>query len=1026
MATEGKPIESLKKLVERFDEHKDHYKNSNYNETELRNEFLYPFFEALGWDVYNTKDYADGYKDVVHEDSIKVGEATKAPDICFRIGGTRKFFVEAKKPSVNIKDDISPAFQVRRYAWSAKLPISILTDFEEFAVYDCRIKPVKTDKASTGRIMYLTYKDYLEKWEELKSIFSPEAIQKGAFDKYAETHTKKRGTAEVDDEFLKEIESWRDLLARNIAIRNPDLSQRELNHSVQVTIDRIIFLRICEDRGIEDYGKLQSLLNGANVYPRMLEYYRQADEKYNSGLFHFEKETGRSGEPDTLTPSLKIDDKQLKDILKRLYYPESPYVFSEIPSDILGQVYERFLGKVIRLTSGHQARVEDKPEVRKAGGVYYTPTYIVEYIVKNTVGKLLEGKTPRQVEKLSVLDPACGSGSFLLGAYQYLLDWHRQWYRDNDPHKHAKGKNPAIYEGQGGWELTTAEKKRILLNNIYGVDIDSQAVEVTKLSLLLKVLEGETSHTLSNQMKMFHERALPDLRNNIKCGNSLIGPNFYEGKDLSLFGEDDMYRINVFGWNTEFKDIMKSGGFDAVIGNPPYARIQTLQEYHLACIPFYKEKYFSASTGNFDIYLIFVEKALQLINSNGLMSYILPHKFFQGELGINLRKIITEKNALNRVINFGANQIFSDATTYTCLLFLSGKPQKTFKYYKFELGDEIKESLNEVTPYDVSIKETDADVWNFYPKTLSNLLHKLNDMPVKLSDITRKIFVGLQTSADKIYVLKKLDFTNDNDSLIKVYSQSLDKEIVIERGLLKPFLMGKDVKKYEPPAYKSYVVFPYLVEDGKAVLMTQAYIKREFPRGWQYLVGNKTTLENRENGKMKGDRFYAYIYPKNLAEFNQIKIMTPEISEGCNMTLDVDGILYHTTKVYSFVFKVKQREAHNYFLGILNSKLLWLFLSSTGYILRGGFYTFKTQYLNPFPIRTINFDDAEDKARHDRMVEMVDSMLSLNKRLAGAKTDHERDTLKRQIDHTDHQIDLLVYELYGLTEDEIKIVEGEE
>ena len=222
-------------LIERFERNREAYKSPSYNETQLRREFLDPFFEALGWDVNNRQGYAEAYKDVIHEDAIKVGGATKAPDYSFRIGGTRKFFVEAKKPSVNIKEDIAPAFQLRRYAWSAKLPLSILTDFEEFAVYDCRIKPDKTDKTVTARTLYFTYKQYAEKWDEIAAVFSREAVLKGSFDKYAESHKAKKGTAEVDDAFLAEIENWRDLLARNIALRNPQLTTRELNFSVQRT-----------------------------------------------------------------------------------------------------------------------------------------------------------------------------------------------------------------------------------------------------------------------------------------------------------------------------------------------------------------------------------------------------------------------------------------------------------------------------------------------------------------------------------------------------------------------------------------------------------------------------------------------------------------------------------------------------------------------------------------------------------------------------------------------------------------------
>ncbi|MEQ8151677.1 MAG: restriction endonuclease subunit M, partial [Smithellaceae bacterium] len=334
-------------LIARFERNIDAYKSGFYNETQVRREFIDPFFEAMGWDVNNTQGNAEAYKDVIHEDAVKVGGISKAPDYSFRIGGQRKFFIEAKKPSVNIKDTPAPAYQVRRYAWSAKLPLSIVTDFEEFAVYDCRIKPDQSDNAAKARIKYYTWRQYAEKFDEIAGIFGKDAILKGSFDKYAESNKAKRGTAEVDNAFLKEIESWRDMLGKNIALRNT-VNVRELNDSVQRTIDRIIFLRIAEDRGIEEYGSLRGLGNGQNTYARLQEVFYRADDRYNSGLFHFRHERGEAEPPDNLTMSLKIDDKPLKDILKRLYYPESPYEFSVLPADILGQVYEQFLGKVIR------------------------------------------------------------------------------------------------------------------------------------------------------------------------------------------------------------------------------------------------------------------------------------------------------------------------------------------------------------------------------------------------------------------------------------------------------------------------------------------------------------------------------------------------------------------------------------------------------------------------------------------------------------------------------------------------------
>ena len=648
--------QTVLELIERFDRNHAAYRSEQYNEARLRIEFLNHFFEALGWDVNNKQGYAEAYKDVIYEDAIKIGGVTKAPDYCFRIGGTRKFFVEAKKPSVNLKEASDPAFQLRRYAWSAKLPLSVLTDFEEFAIYDCRIKPDRNDKAATARIIYLPYTDYLQRWEEIVSIFSREAILKGSFDTYAEATKGKRGTQEVDAAFLQEIESWREMLAVQLAHRNKQLTQRELNFAVQMTIDRIIFLRICEDRGIEEYERLKALIKGPNVYQRLCTLFLEADDRYNSGLFHFQKEKDFPEPPDTLTQHLVIDDKPLKEIIKRLYYPDSPYEFSVLPTDVLGQVYEQFLGKVIRLTSTRQVTVEEKPEVRKAGGVYYTPHFIVDYIVRQTLSKLLAGKKPGirgSASKIKIVDPACGSGSFLIVAYQYLLDWHRDRYIEEGTDKHRK----ELYQGPGGqWLLTTQEKKRILLNSIYGVDIDSQAVEVTKLSLLLKVLEGESNQSLVAQLSLFHERALPDLDRNIKCGNSLIASDFYDDQPLRLFDEEDRYRINVFDWTSAFSKIMQEGGFDAVIGNPPYVDVKSLPDPEVRYI---FAKYPSANN-RINLFATFIEKSLDLVDAKQFrFSMIVPAAFLTQDSYRQLRHKILSNYQLTNIVrlpneSFGA------------------------------------------------------------------------------------------------------------------------------------------------------------------------------------------------------------------------------------------------------------------------------------------------------------------------------------------------------------------------------------
>ena len=903
----------IKQLVERFENNREAYGSSKYNETQARREFIDPFFKALGWDVDNEQGWAEQYKDVIHEDSLEIEGETKAPDYAFRVGGVRKFFVEAKKPYINIQSDIHPAFQLRRYAWSAKLPLSILTDFEEFAVYDCRPKPDKRDKASTSRVMLYTYKDYLEKWDEIAAVFSRDAILKGSFDKFAEGTKGKKGTAEVDDAFLAEIERWRDLLARNIALRNQSLSVRELNFAVQMTIDRIIFLRICEDRGIEPYGRLKELLTpppaslrdtspangegGAGVYQELCRLFKLADARYNSGLFHFKDEKDQSGPADSLTLSLNVDDKVLKDILVNLYYPESPYVFSEIPSDILGQVYERFLGKVIRLTAGHQAKVEEKPEVRKAGGVYYTPTYIVDYIVKNTVGNLVDGLTPRDVAGLRILDPACGSGTFPLGAFQFLLDWHLEWYLEDGPEKQAKGKEPPIYESKDGWRLTTAKKKEILLNNIYGVDIDAQAVEVTKLSLLLKVLEGESEETVGTQLGLFAERVLPDLSANIKCGNSLIGPDYYEGRQLTMnfVDNEERWRVNAFDWKAEFPRVFMQGGFDAVIGNPPYIRIQAMQEYAPTEVEFYKKAYKAASKGNYDIYVVFVEKGLSLLSEKGRLGFILPHKFFNAKYGEPVRNVISQGDHLAKVVHFGDQQVFENATTYTCLMFLNKIGKDEFEFEKvhsldqwrtYQQTSEVSETSEVSTVGKIDADHVQRKEWNFVVGKGAGLFEKLSQMPLKLGDVADRMAQGIRTSANEIYVV---DYISRSKELVVAYSKQLDKNVQLEKGVLSPFLQGREIKRYRTLPSGKMVIIPYHTEENQVVFNSNKYMKENFPQALAYLLENKVFLENREKGKMRGSSWYAFVYPKNIELMKQSKILIPDISDRAQFAIDENG-----------------------------------------------------------------------------------------------------------------------------------------
>jgi len=961
--------------MERFSRNVESYRSGSYNETQARREFIDPLFKTLGWDIDNESGYAEAYKDVIHEDAIKVGGVTKAPDYCFRVGGTRKFFVEAKKPAVNIKNDVEPAFQLRRYAWSAKLPLSILTDFEEFAVYDCRVRPDKSDGAATARIIYLPYTRYDDEWDTIAGTFSKEAVLQGSFDKYAQSTKGKRGTAEVDSAFLKEIEEWRVLLARNLALRNPSLTQRELNYAVQATIDRLIFLRICEDRGVEDYGGLQGLLNGTQTYPRLLDHYTRADRRYNSGLFHFERERGRSEGPDTLTPGLAIDDKALKDIIRRMYYPDSPYEFSVLPADILGQVYEQFLGKVIRLTVGHHAVVEDKPEVKKAGGVYYTPTCIVDYIVKNTVLKLLEGSTPKKASGLHILDPACGSGSFLIGAYQCLLDWHRDWYVNDGSNKHTR----ELFAGPGGeWRLTTSEKKRILLNNIFGVDIDGQAVETTKLSLLLKVLEGESAETISAQLSLLHERALPDLADNIKCGNSLVSPDFYAGRQLgmTLFDDEERLHINSFDWHAEFPHVLGNNlpeerrGFDAVVGNPPYINmLQLARNQHADIKSYWKHKYATAA-GAFDIYILFMEQGLRLARPGGFLSYIVPNKFLAAEYAVAFRGWLLQFSEWISLLDCSTAHIWS-VSVYPVVPVLRrighGAPHGAIPVLATSRSslDDL-DILESVSP-DL-LRVVPDHIWSFMTQKGASILRKTLECGVPLESVAE--IWGASTVAEG----------SEYPTLLR---ESSDGAVNADECR---FVVSGSVKRYATTWSDAPVKFMHQSYMRPAISLREPMPERRVKQGQgPKIVLAKVALRPHAFHDVQGEYVGAY---------------TTYVFERSTPLSTLVAIL--NSSLVAFVFRV-----------------LYDALA-----IGGGYLRFQPPQMRRVPIPKVLVDGPQFESTRIRLADMGAQSAALREQLRASRLPNDTTALGRQASALDVEIDHLVYDLCGLTNDEIALVES--
>jgi hypothetical protein len=969
------------RLVKQFGAGEKRYTQKGYQELEARSEFIDPLFEALGWDVRNVKGALPDQREVFLENTIKRGDVIgegienivgRRPDYAFRMDGQRKFYVEAKKPAEALATNSAHAFQVRAYGWSAKLPISILTDFQELSVYDCRVKPEEADQAATALLPkgYFTYDQYIERWDEIEGLLSREAVEAGALERFAEEKPP-RGALTVDASFLRDMSVWREVLARDIAGRNGGLSQQELNYAVQMTINRIIFLRICEDRGIEPQGRLQETIatrrggdvrEGA-VYRDIVRMFKRADERYNSGLFHFVDEKQRSEHADHFTLKLEVGDEAMTEVIRHLYYP-FPYKFDVIPIEILGQVYEQFLGKVIVREADGGVKIEDKPEVRKAGGVYYTPTYIVDYIVENTVGKLLEGTTPVEVSLVRILDPACGSGSFLIGAYGYLLDWHLRWYTEHEPEKWVgtrrkdgplqKVKVRVGKDGkeEQGYRLTVEERKRILLNDIYGVDIDTQAVEVTKLSLLLKVLEGEIEGPTQLGLREFgeQERVLPDLGANIKCGNSLIGPDFYTSGQASFLDEEEERRINVFDWESGFPEIMKVGGFDAVIGNPPYGADATDLEKG------YFQSRFNYKKGKPETYIYFLEQGTNLLTQGGVLGYITPNAWLTNYYGVQLRRFLFERTSIMNLVDLEPTKVFQQAVVDTALTIL--------------------------------IKDREVS----------------NSLPTLVSRGTRQYQIIPQF---KVY---QANWEADPEAVINLQADLEDVRLLshLEEST---FTLGALVEY-------SQGVIPYKTKaDGEANLYISQTNKGE---GWLPLLENASQVRRYETDPPKAFINYGrWLWcARESRFFSQPKLLFHRVRKKLPRQLvasfDSTGAI-NRHSLSNFIAAPDATTADLLaVLGLFNSTIAnWWFVKRYGLLMEVG----------GFKLMRLPLPTGWTKGR-DRMVRLVEGMLELHRRLGEAKTPHEKEGIERRIEATDGEIDRLVYELYGLTEEEIRVVEG--
>jgi hypothetical protein len=920
------------------------------------------------------------------------------------------------------------------------------TDYEEFDLYNL-------DKETFKRFyLYLRKEGLLDK--NLPKLLRQET-------KFHEE--------EISKKLYKDYSNFKRRFFENAVQNNPQHDKLELFKKSQKFLDRILFLLFAEDKGLVGTNSIVSIVekwSGADD-----DYYQPLYEMVNKYFGHLYRgytyqKTGEvipqfGGElfaPDELLESLKIDDEVLKNDLLIL----SKYDFNtDVDVNILGHIFEHSLNEVDDVEAELRGETLDKSKSkRKKDGVFYTPKYITKYIVDNTLGKLctekkielkldediaifeyqksdgkLNEKGKELFERLNsykswlltlkVCDPACGSGAFLNQALSYFIEEH-------------KFVDDIIAELKNAPLRLFDTDLQILENNIFGVDINEESVEIAKLSMWLRTAQPG--------------RKLSDLSNNIKCGNSLID-------DPAVAGD------KAFNWEKEFPTVFEKGGFDVVLGNPPYVRMQNID---INSRVYFSHKYTTAYQ-NYDLYVLFTEKIPALINSNGRAGYIMPKKFITSEYGEPLKKFIYDGKLLESFVDFSDVQIFEDATTYTGMFFFKKGQEAYFDYKK--IIEDPQKSLFDNPFLQIKYSNLETKNWIFLNQIESNLFDRLSGFQ-KLKDTDCSMFVGLQTSADPVYIIEKRGDT--------FYSNFTKKEYYFkDYEILKPLLKGSEIKRYSTPVVSYYLIFPYQIIDNKLNLIGSDIMSSRFNDVWEYLLECQEKLKGRENGKMDTPLWYGYVYLKNMTEFDKPKIITQVLCKSPSLTIDLNDKYYFVGGGTAGGYGIRLGDQIDQYLliAILNSRLSHWYIKQFASPFQGGYFAYNKGTLGEIPIPKTTAENRQITNSVCHVSSLNDSLLNrrnkfkqffkvkigieltqklekwyelvftdfikeLNKGIKNLKEPplSKKDEfewmelfeenkkkileLKSQIDQTDKEIDRMVYALYGLTEEEIQIVEN--
>lgn len=1009
--------QKLAVLIAEYNKFKEQGKLDLTSEETIRT-WLNELLAIFDWEVRDTSQILqEKVLSKAEKEKLKeIGSQNTRPDYTFKVARQKLTFLDAKDISVKILDDAEAAFQIKSYGWSILAPCAFISNFEEFAIYDCTYTPERGQNANLGRL-YFTLDDYIEKFEVLEAHLLKENIYKGKLDEiYSSSFQGNRYVEKTtpDFKFAQQLSDFRLALATDILNNNADYirnNSANLSYIVQIIINRILFIRVCEARKIEEDGLLLSFKEKGFWNEFKNSSYFDFFEHYDGPLF----------DRINAIHEIEISNEVFDQLLQVIYYP-SPYRFDVIPTKVLSDIYEIFLSKKL-LIENNEVKDEIKSEYLKTKGAVSTPQYIVQEIIRRTIPKqkLLEEGIETIFDK-KILDIACGSGVFAIEVYDYIEEIFRElFFISNHPdfQKYFVATNDDVI-------VNVLGKKAIMDNCIFGIDIDPEAVEVAKMSLSLKIIDTSEYLESYNEIGLFGNKILNGVGNNIRCGNSLVESDILEKFPALEHNEEEFLNTNIFDWKSEqgFSKIFEEkGGFDFIIGNPPYVEVKHYNVDLPYMHQYIKTRFSSSKNGKVDLAIPFIERGIELLNPTGRLGYIVQKRFFKTEYGKKIREIITSSNYLSSVIDFETTTIFKDRITYVAIILLDKSSSDSFSFKLYDgnpetLPSQLRETETpDIAPEQYSIipaSAVSANPWSFDDNQLIEIKTRLLGNG-SLGDYA-KVRVGVQVLWDRAYHIRPISVEN---GIIRGKSH-IEEDFEIELEACRPLICNENFYPYRKDNADVFVIFPYDVTDGIVTEIKFSDFRERFPLASEYLQRNKATIEatvetlpKKFPEKYDDDNWHLFTRVQNHGA-TYPKILVPMTALDTFATVTFSDRTYCDNANVFFIDIPQKDENSLYALSaVINSTVYSVLARSIANPQSNGYFKFNKQFLEPVPFPVSDFRENE---------QLKSDLAVIAKRIDELQTNYksssptQQRSIARLLATQWNTLDELCYQLYGLTD----------